>query len=779
MNSLPGASSSAGARPPDPTEQSSAVTFDATVISKRLPGGPTSVAEIGRLLEGTRLGPYQLEQFVGGGGMGAVFRALDTTLDRIVAVKVLSRHQSGDEEMLRRFKNEAQSAARLDHENIGRVHAVGAEDGWHFIVFEFIEGMNLRDVVAETGPFDLARTINVAIQVADALEHAAERDVVHRDIKPSNIIITPTGRARLVDMGLARLHQVTGDQDLTASGMTLGTFDYISPEQARDPRSADVRSDLYSLGCTIFYMLVGRPPFAAGTMVQKLLQHQQDPPPLESLRPDVPKRFVAVLARLMAKDPNDRQQRPAELIADLIGIADEEGIDVAGSRPANLQPVEATAPPVEASAASALPWLVPLLGLVAVVGTLWWMSARPRATAFADRETGFADSPVAADAAHPVDTVMPQAPWRVVATPAGDRETGTVGEAIRQAADGDTIELAYDGFLDQPPLTITGRRIRLRAAEGCTPGIRFVPPMTALPTAGGMPDTRPFELDPVRVQPDRTEAGRYSERRWAGCTITAGGVTIANVRIRIAAAFTGSTVAPSLFTLGAGATLACEDVLAELPESPPDEDEENDPLLAVAPVPFVLVEDNAGFGGARRVEVRMTRSALLGDGLFMEAAGSGEVEVLWAGGRCVTSRQFLVAAGADRAAGEGLSLRFSLSQSLFVCQEGFARLVDSSAGPLLARMQVFVEECRFVVPEGRVLLEQSGIEEPERYRAAIEWLDVNSRYEGSNIFRRIDGSAERVEMDFAASPQPLIHSSRITKGIENWSGAAGRNAGEP
>ena len=145
--------------------------------------------------------------------------------------------------------------------------------------------------------------LNVAIQIADALDHASERDVVHRDIKPSNIIITPTGRARLVDMGLARLHQVAGDHDLTVSGMTLGTFDYISPEQARDPRLADVRSDLYSLGCTIFYMLVGRPPFADGTMVQKLLQHQQSlPPAIESLRPDVPKRFAAVLSRLMAKD---------------------------------------------------------------------------------------------------------------------------------------------------------------------------------------------------------------------------------------------------------------------------------------------------------------------------------------------------------------------------------------------------------------------------------------------------------------------------------------------
>ena len=163
--------------------------------------------------------------------MGAVFRALDTTLDRVVAVKVLAGRQADDEEMLRRFRNEAQSAARLDHENIGRVHAVGSENGWHYIVLEYIEGRNVRDMVREDGPFDIARTVDVAIQVADALEHASQRAVVHRDIKPSNIVITPAGRARIVDMGLARLHQMAGDRDLTISGMTLGTFDYISPER--------------------------------------------------------------------------------------------------------------------------------------------------------------------------------------------------------------------------------------------------------------------------------------------------------------------------------------------------------------------------------------------------------------------------------------------------------------------------------------------------------------------------------------------------------------------
>ncbi|MCX7417650.1 MAG: serine/threonine-protein kinase, partial [Planctomycetia bacterium] len=331
---------------------------DMTIISTRTPGdvGGTS-AEIGRALQGKRLGAYQLEEFVGGGGMGAVFRALDTTLNRIVAVKVLSSQQSADEEMLKRFKNEAQSAARLDHENIGRVYAVGSEDGWHFIVFEFIEGTNLRDVVTQTGVFDIPRTINVTIQIADALQHACDRDVVHRDIKPSNIIVTPAGRARLVDMGLARVHQVGGDEELTVSGMTLGTFDYISPEQARDPRSADVRSDLYSLGCTVFYMLVGRAPFANGTMVQKLLQHQQDPPPaIALLRPDVPPDFAFVLSRLMEKSPADRYQSPLELVVDLIAVAEQQGIDITASRPSMAAAVDA----VVEGKGSRVPWLVPV-----------------------------------------------------------------------------------------------------------------------------------------------------------------------------------------------------------------------------------------------------------------------------------------------------------------------------------------------------------------------------------------------------------------------------------
>lgn len=319
------------------------------------------------------LGPYRLDAFIGGGGMGAVFRALDTTLDRTVAVKVLARRQSDDEETLRRFRNEAQSAARLDHENIGRVHAVGSDGEWHYIVFEYIEGTNIRDLVREQGPFDPARTIDIAIQVADALEHASRREVVHRDIKPSNIVITPAGRPRVVDMGLARLHQVAGNDDLTMSGMTLGTFDYISPEQARDPRAADVRSDLYSLGCTMFFMLVGHAPFAEGTMVQKLLQHQQaEPPSIDELRPDAPRRLSAIIERLMAKDPLDRYQRPAILAADLVACAEAEGFPLSVGRP-----VGAADAPLPATASWAA-WGVPVLLLGILVVGLWWRSTVSR-----------------------------------------------------------------------------------------------------------------------------------------------------------------------------------------------------------------------------------------------------------------------------------------------------------------------------------------------------------------------------------------------------------------
>ena len=307
---------------------------DKTIISNRPPLAalphPSSLTpqHLGQLLVGKTLEHYELGEFVGGGGMGAVFRATDTRLGRTVAVKVLSRYHT-DDETIRRFRNEAQSAARLDHPNIARVHYVGEDQGWNFIVFEFIEGINLRDLVEQRGPLPLEDALNCTLQVSEALAHSSSRDVVHRDIKPSNVLVTADGTVKLVDMGLARLHQVeSSSHDLTASGVTLGTFDYISPEQARDPRLADVRSDIYSLGCTLFYMLAGQPPFPEGTALQKLLRHNADEPPdVRLLRPELPPRITTLLGRMLAKRPSQRPQSALDLIGEIATFAEEAGLE--------------------------------------------------------------------------------------------------------------------------------------------------------------------------------------------------------------------------------------------------------------------------------------------------------------------------------------------------------------------------------------------------------------------------------------------------------------------
>lgn len=355
-------------KPKDLENQKTIITRSPPVSPSAAPAwtGSSTSAELGALLEGKRLGHFVLEEFVGGGGMGAVFRGRDELLGRVVAVKVLSRDQGADPETLRRFKNEAQSAARLDHENIARVFFVGEDDGWHFIVFEFIDGINLRELVERDGPLSLEVALDYTIQVAEALEHAAEREVVHRDIKPSNVLVANDGFVKLVDMGLARLHQMeAGHSDLTASGVTLGTFDYISPEQASDPRRADVRSDIYSLGCTLFYVLTARPPFPHGTVLQKLLAHSGEAPPdARELRPDIPDELQKILSRMLAKRPEQRYARPADLIGELLTLRDRLGLaSLAAASRGHVPPERLT------WRQRAMAWAIPLaLMLMLVVG---------------------------------------------------------------------------------------------------------------------------------------------------------------------------------------------------------------------------------------------------------------------------------------------------------------------------------------------------------------------------------------------------------------------------
>lgn len=276
---------------------------------------------------GLQLGHFQIEARIGAGGMGAVFQAMDTRLQRGVALKILSPSLSRDETAVQRFQNEARAAARLDHENIARVYFIGEEQGLHFIAFEFITGTNLRELIRERVRIDPSEAVNFVLQIAAALRHTSANGVVHRDIKPSNIIITPSGRAKLVDLGLARKESAESAPDLTMAGTTLGTFDYISPEQAKDPRNVDVRSDIYSLGCTLYHMLTGEPPYPDGTVMKKLLDHQSGEPPDPSRKNRrVSDDLSLVCRKMMASDPRRRYQTPDQLIHDLMLIAGSLGL---------------------------------------------------------------------------------------------------------------------------------------------------------------------------------------------------------------------------------------------------------------------------------------------------------------------------------------------------------------------------------------------------------------------------------------------------------------------
>lgn len=335
-----------------------------TAISRQPPlhDRTVTLGTLVRTLVDTDLMHFHIEKFVGGGGMGAVFRGHDKSLGRTVAVKVLSR-DSLDDEMVRRFQHEARSAAKLDHPSIPHVYFVGEHDSWHFIVFEFIEGNNIRDLVLKNGPLPIEEAVVYLADIAEALQHASSREVVHRDVKPSNVLVTNDGRAKLVDMGLARTEQMQSTADLTATGVTLGTFDYISPEQARDPRNADTRSDIYSLGCTLYFMLTGRPPFPDGTMLQKLLSHTSESPADPSeFRSDVPPKLNEMLARMLAKKPEHRHQDAGDLLGDILLFADDQDIQL--NRQGGPGIVVERRIVQDTGWLRHVPWLVPLIVLV-------------------------------------------------------------------------------------------------------------------------------------------------------------------------------------------------------------------------------------------------------------------------------------------------------------------------------------------------------------------------------------------------------------------------------
>ena len=292
-------------------------------IRERLFAGPDSPNSE----RGLRLGHFEVDERIGSGGMGAVFRAVDLELSRYVALKVLHPQTAADPALVARFRNEARACAQLNHDNVARVFFTGDQDGVHYIAYEYADGFTIKQLIDQKGRLTPEETVNFAIQATLALNHIHACGVVHRDIKPSNIILTQAGRIKVVDLGLARRDTTDSIGDLTVAGTTLGTFDYIAPEQARDPRTADTRSDIYSLGCTVYHMLTGQPPYPEGTALQKLLDHQgKSPPDARSIAPEVPVAVSVVVQKMMNTDPDARYQDPGQLLADLISIAASMGL---------------------------------------------------------------------------------------------------------------------------------------------------------------------------------------------------------------------------------------------------------------------------------------------------------------------------------------------------------------------------------------------------------------------------------------------------------------------
>jgi serine/threonine protein kinase len=258
-------------------------------------------------------GRYELEKLVGSGGMSNVFRAHDRMLERTVALKILHEQYTRDADYVERFRREARSVAQLAHPNIVTVIDRGEQDGRQFIVFEYVEGDNLKDLV-NRGPLPVRDAIQLALQVARALAFAHDRGLVHRDVKPQNVLLNDDGQAKVTDFGIARSLDVDG---VTQTGTVLGTSDYIAPEQARGQK-VNPKTDIYSLGVVLYELLTGQVPFSGENFVAVAMRHVNEPvPSVLERRSDVPVRLDLAIQRAMAKDPADRFESMDELVTEL------------------------------------------------------------------------------------------------------------------------------------------------------------------------------------------------------------------------------------------------------------------------------------------------------------------------------------------------------------------------------------------------------------------------------------------------------------------------------
>jgi tRNA A-37 threonylcarbamoyl transferase component Bud32 len=311
---------------------------------------------------------YRVIRQLGQGGMGVVYQVEHKLMERLEAVKVISHTLVDQPEAVERFNREVRAAARLDHPHIVKAYDAEQAGELQLLAMEYVEGKSLADVLAKKGPLPIAHACHYARQAALGLQHAHERGMVHRDLKPQNLMLTPKGVVKILDFGLAKLaSERTRTGNLTLDNVVMGTPAYLAPEQAKDTKTADIRADIYSLGCTLFCLLTARPPFADGEAMQVVLAHvQQAPPPLESLRPDAPPELAALVARMLAKDPAERPQTPKEVAEALAPFAK------AGAKTVTAPAAETAVPPATLADGGE-----PFAGLAAPAVTRTVLSTRP------------------------------------------------------------------------------------------------------------------------------------------------------------------------------------------------------------------------------------------------------------------------------------------------------------------------------------------------------------------------------------------------------------------
>lgn len=290
--------------------------------------GDTSGAAV-NLAPGSTLGNYRILATLGEGGMGVVLKAQHIRMERIVALKVLRGQATESPAAIKRFQQEVKAAARLVHPNIVTAYDADEVQGVHFLVMEFVDGQNLADYLAARGRLELTQTIDFITQTATGLAYAHSQGIVHRDIKPGNLLVNKEGMIKILDMGLASIRETrdsadaaSGDvhADVTQANQLLGTFDYMPPEQAEDPRKVDSRADVYSLGCTLYRLLSGQLPYRGDSPIKKIIAHRDHPiPSLREARADIPGEVDRIAQKMMAKRADDRYQTMAELLQDLNG----------------------------------------------------------------------------------------------------------------------------------------------------------------------------------------------------------------------------------------------------------------------------------------------------------------------------------------------------------------------------------------------------------------------------------------------------------------------------